>query len=70
VVAGAGFQAPVEDADEAVAELAERGVVAESAGALLVVVGAGAGRSGQCGQGLGVQGIGEPVVADVRRVCR
>jgi hypothetical protein len=43
VVAGTGFQAAVQDADEAVAELAEGGVVAEAAGALLVVVGAGSG---------------------------
>jgi hypothetical protein len=46
-VVGAGFQAAVQDADEAVADLAERGVVAEAAGALLVVVGAGSGRGGQ-----------------------
>jgi hypothetical protein len=43
VIAGAGFQAAVQGADEAVAELAEGGVVAESAGALLVVVAAGSG---------------------------
>ena len=43
VVAGAGFEAAVQDADEAVAELAEGGVVAEAAGASLVVVGAGSG---------------------------
>src|ERR1700738_3733689 len=64
VVAGAGFQAAMQDADEAVAELAECGVVAEAAGALLVVVGAGSGGCGQRGEGLGVQGVGEPVVAD------
>jgi hypothetical protein len=35
-----GLEAAVQDADEAVAELAERGVVADAAGAELVVVGA------------------------------
>src|ERR1019366_403088 len=64
VVAGAGFQAAVQDADEAVAELAQGGVVAEAAGALPVVVGTGSGGCGQRGAGLGVQGVGEPVVAD------
>jgi hypothetical protein len=43
VVAGEGFQAAVQDADETVAELAERGVVALAAGALLVVASAGSG---------------------------
>src|SRR4051794_40698170 len=33
VVGGSGFEAAVEDADEAVAELAQRGVVAGAAGA-------------------------------------
>ena len=37
VVEGAGFEAAVEDAGEAVGELAEGGVVAGSAGALVVV---------------------------------
>src|ERR1019366_344795 len=55
VVAGAGFQAAVLDADEAVADLAEGGVAALAAGALLVVAGAGAGGCGQRGQGPGVQ---------------
>src|ERR1017187_9423720 len=40
VVGGAGFEAAVEDADEPVAELAERSVVAGAAGALAVVIGA------------------------------
>ncbi len=40
---GAGGEAAVEDADEAVAELARRGAVTDAAGALLVVVGAGVG---------------------------
>jgi len=42
VVARVGLEAAVEDADEAIAELAERGVVADAAGAELIVVGAGA----------------------------
>ena len=37
---GARFQAAVQDADEAVAELTERGVAAEASGALLVIAGA------------------------------
>src|SRR5712691_502349 len=62
VVAGAGFEASVEDADEAVGELAQSGVVADAAGALLVVVGAGAGRVAQRRERLGHQGGDEPVV--------
>ncbi len=38
-----GLKAAVQDADQAVAELAECGVVTDAAGAELVVVGAGAG---------------------------
>src|ERR1039457_2090833 len=53
VVAGAGFQAAVLDADEAVADLAEGGVAALAAGALLVVAGAGAGGGGAGGEGPG-----------------
>src|SRR6202161_3178449 len=64
VVAGAGFDAAVDDADEAVAELAERGVVAEPAGTLPVVVGAGSRGCRQGGEGLRLQGVGEPLVAD------
>jgi hypothetical protein len=41
VVAGVGFQAAVEDPDEPVGQLAQRGVVTDPAGALTVVVGAG-----------------------------
>jgi hypothetical protein len=44
VVGGAGGEAAVQDADQAVAELAERGV-ADAAGAQRVVVGAGAGEA-------------------------
>jgi hypothetical protein len=43
VVDGAGFEAAVEDADEAVAQLSEGGLVAGVALAQGVVVGAGAG---------------------------
>ena len=43
VVVRAGFQAAVEDADQAVGELAQRGVVAGVSPAEFVVVGAGAG---------------------------
>ena len=42
-IGGAGLQAAVEDADEAVAELSQCGVMAGAAGAESVVVGAGAG---------------------------
>src|ERR1035441_4091357 len=49
VVEGAGFEAAVEDAGEAVGELAEGGVVAGSAGAL--AGGAGAGVGGAVGGG-------------------
>ena len=41
VVEGAGLQAAVEDADEAVGQLTEGGVVPGAAGAQGVVVGAG-----------------------------
>ena len=41
VVGGVGLQAAVEDADEAVGELAEGGLVADLAVAELVVVGVG-----------------------------
>jgi hypothetical protein len=40
---GVGLEATVEDADEAVAELAEGGLVADAAGAQCLVVAAGAG---------------------------
>src|SRR5450755_1737070 len=65
VVAGAGFEASVQDADEPVGELAQRGVVADAAGALLVVEGAGAGRGVEGGEGLARQGVDKPVVVDV-----
>ncbi len=43
VVGGLVLEAAVEDADEAVAQLAEGGLVADVAGSEAVVVGAGAG---------------------------
>src|SRR5487761_1738852 len=64
VVGGAGLEAAVEDADEAVGELAEGRVVLGAAGTFGVVEGAGAGRGGQGAQSLGHQRVGEPVVAD------
>jgi hypothetical protein len=42
VITGAGLQTAVQDADQAVAELSEGGVVAGAAGAEFVVVGPGA----------------------------
>src|SRR6266545_3484063 len=63
VVAGAGFEAAVEDADEPVGELAQGGVVVGAAGAELVVVGAGARGGSQGTKCLLVEGIGEAVVA-------
>jgi hypothetical protein len=45
VVEGAGFQAAVQDADVAVGQSAQRGLVADVARSQLVVVGAGPGRS-------------------------
>jgi IS1 family transposase len=43
VVGGVGLEAAVEDAHEAVAELAQRGAMSDASGAELVVVGAGTG---------------------------
>src|SRR6266581_7519895 len=65
VVEGAGLQAAVQDADEPVGELAQRGPVAEAAGALPVVVRPGAGGCCQGGEGLAVEGVAEPVVVHV-----
>jgi hypothetical protein len=47
VVGGSGFQAAMQDSDEPVGELAQRGAVADAAGALMVVIGAGAVRRGE-----------------------
>jgi len=62
VVAGAGFEAAVQDADEPVGQLAQRGVVFGAAGFELVVVGPGAGGSVERAEGLGHEGVDEPVV--------
>jgi hypothetical protein len=53
----------VQDAGQAVGELAQGGVVPGAAGALLVVAGAGAGRGAEGGEGLGQVGVDEPIVA-------
>ena len=47
VVEGPGFEAAVQDADEAVGELAQRGVVLYPAGAELIVIGVCSRRGGQ-----------------------
>ena len=65
VVGGAGLEAAVEDADEAVAELAQGGVVADVSSSHRVVVGAGAGRSAEGAQGPLVHGVCEAVVVYV-----
>jgi hypothetical protein len=59
VVTGAGFETAVQDADQPVAELTQRGVVTGAAGAELVVVGPRAGRSPQCAEGLLMQRVGQ-----------
>src|SRR4051794_20191957 len=65
VVESSGLQTAVQDAGEAVGQLAEGSVVPGSAGAQLVVVGAGARGGPQRAEGLLVQGVGEPPVAHV-----
>src|ERR1019366_992882 len=65
VVAGAGFEAAVQDADEAVAELAQGGVVADVAAPQRVVVGAGSRRSAQGAERLLVQCVGQSLVVHV-----
>src|ERR1700736_4416074 len=65
VVEGPGPQASVQDAGEAVGELAQGGVVVGAAGPLLVVVGACSGGGLEGGESLGHEGVDEPVVAHV-----
>src|ERR1035437_10139999 len=65
VVAGAGFEATMQDSDETVAELAQGCVVADVTVPECVVVGASSRRSAQCAEGLLVQGIGQSLVAHV-----
>ena len=64
VVGGAGLQASVQDADEAVSQSPECVVVVESFGALLVIEGARSGGCVQRREGPGHQGVDEPVVVD------
>src|ERR1039457_3898645 len=64
VVEGAGFQAAVLDADEAVGDFAQGRAVIDAPVAFGVVEGAGTGGGGEGGEGLGHQGVDEPVVAD------
>jgi hypothetical protein len=64
VVAGPGLQASVQDADEPVRQSPQGVVVLDSAGAEVVVEGAGAGRGVQGGEGLGHQRVDKPGVAD------
>jgi hypothetical protein len=59
-----GFEAAVEDADQAVADLAQGGVVADVAGFELVVVGADLGVVQQRAGRLKVEGVDEPVVVN------
>jgi hypothetical protein len=65
VVAGAGFEAAVQDADEPVGELAQGGVVVGAPGFELVVVGASARRGVQCAECLGHEGVDEPVIVHI-----
>ena len=58
VVEGVGLEASVQDSDEPVRHSPQCVVVLGSAGAEVVVEGAGAGRGGQGGEGLRVQGVG------------
>src|ERR1041384_3960408 len=65
VVGGAGREAAVQDADQAIAELAQGRAVADPASAELVVVAAGAGRAAQRGEGLQAEGVDEPGVVHI-----
>lgn len=65
VVTGPGLQATVQDSHEPVDQLAQRGVVFTAVGFELVVAGAGAGRGVQRAEGLGPEGVDEPVVVGI-----
>ena len=65
VVLTSGFQASVQDADQAAGDAAQRVVVAGLAGAEVVVVAAGTRGHAERGQRLGVQGVDEVPVADI-----
>src|SRR6266567_5493328 len=64
VVEGARLQASVQDADEPVRQPAQGVVVLDAAVAEAVVVGTGAGRGVQRGEGLDHERVDEPVVMD------
>src|SRR5215469_7659906 len=63
VVAGAGLEAAVQDADQAAGQSPQGLVVLASPGALGVVEGAGTGRDPERAEGLEHQRVDEPVVA-------
>src|SRR5439155_14862600 len=65
VVDGVGFETSVEDADQAVAELAESGLVTFAAVAQRLIVSAGTGRALQRAEGPLVDGVAESAVAGV-----
>jgi hypothetical protein len=65
VVEGVVFEAAVEDADEAVPEDAEGGVVGVAGGPVAVVEGPGAGGGGEGSEGPQVDGVRKAVVAGV-----
>ncbi len=64
VVEGVGFQASVQDSNEVVSEPAEGVVVLDAVGGEFVVEGSGDGRGLQGREGLRVERVDEPVVAD------
>ena len=64
VVEGAGFEAPVQDADEPVRQSSQGVVVLDSAGAELVVEGAGARRRLQGGECLRAERVDQPFIVD------
>src|SRR3954471_20084345 len=62
VVAGAGFEAAVQDAHESVGELPQSSIVTGAAGSVPVVVSACAGRATERAERLGQQRVDEPIV--------